>query len=164
MNKLQAFFKDTLLIKRIAFLVAGLAVFRVVSSIPLPLADKETLAQILSQNQLLGIFNLFSGGALHNFSIAMLGVVPFITVSIVLQLLTSVIPKLNSMYNEEGEIGRKKMAQLTRLLALPVCALNATGILFYFKSQGVFPNIDIFHFVVFSYFGCRWIRTCDVDW
>ncbi|MDI9325287.1 MAG: preprotein translocase subunit SecY [Alphaproteobacteria bacterium] len=148
MTYLSSFFKDTFLLKKILFLFVGIILFRVIAAVPLPIADTATLANLLSDNALLGVFNLFSGGALSQFSIAMLGVIPYITVSIIIQLLTSVVPTLHSMYHEEGEIGRSKINQWTRMLAIPVSAINAIGILLYFKSQGIFPSLDVFNFIV----------------
>ena len=147
MNKFIAFFKDIDLLKRFLFLIFALVIFRIIASIPVPQVDTSTLLSLLSGNQLLGVLNIFSGGGLSNFSIGMLGVFPYITVSIVVQLLTVLVPKIHSMYHEEGEIGRKKIGQWTRICSVPVAALNAIGILFYFSSQGVFPSINLFDFI-----------------
>ena len=105
---LKAFLSDTVLLKRYAAVIIGLVVFRLIASVPVPQIDQSTISALLHQNQILGAFNIFSGGGLSNFSIAMLGVFPYITVSIVVQLLTSVSTKIHSLYHEEGEIGRKK--------------------------------------------------------
>ena len=134
--------KDKLLVKRIIFVFIGLILFRSIAAIPIPGVDLGVLQALLQGNEFLGVFNLFSGGGLENFSIAMLGVFPYITVAIVMQLLTSVIPRLHEMYHEEGEIGRKKMAQYTRIISAPVAALNAFGLLIFFQSQFVIPQFD----------------------
>ena len=147
-NVIGSIFADSVLRKRIFFLIAGLVLFRVLSSIPVPGVNIEVLDQVLSQNQFLGIFNIFSGGGLVNFSIAMLGVFPYITVAIVIQLLTSVIPRLHELYHEEGELGRKKMGQYIRVISVPVAILNATGLIFFFQSQGVLPQFDWFEFIL----------------
>ena len=142
MNILKTLFTDKILIKRFFFVLFGLFLFRAIASIPTPGVDLQVLQGILSGNEFLGIFNIFSGGGLENFSIAMLGVFPYITVSIVMQLLTSVIPQLHDMYHEEGELGRRKFLQYTRVISAPVAALNAFGLLIFFQSQLVIPAFD----------------------
>ena len=140
---LKAFFTDNVLLKKYAAVIIGLAVFRLIASIPIPQVDESTISTLLYQNQLLGAFNLFSGGGLSNFSIAMLGVFPYITVSIVVQLLTVVSTKIHSLYHEEGEIGRKKVGQWTRIVTIPVATLNAIGILYYLQSQGAITSMPL---------------------
>ena len=95
--------------RRFSAIIIGLVLFRLIASIPIPQINETMLNALLYQNQLLGVFNVFSGGGLSNFSIAMLGVFPYITVAIVAQLLTVISPRLHSLYHEEGEIGRKKV-------------------------------------------------------
>ena len=140
---LKAFFTDSVLLKKYAAVIIGLAVFRLIASIPIPQIDESTISALLYQNQLLGAFNVFSGGGLSNFSIAMLGVFPYITVSIVVQLLTVVSTRIHSLYNEEGEIGRKKIGQWTRIVTVPVATLNAIGILYYLQSQGAITSMPL---------------------
>lgn len=142
MRKLVLFFKDGFLLKKLAAVVVGLIIFRALASIPIPSIDATAVSGLLLQNQLLGVFNIFSGGGLSNFSIAMLGVFPYITVSIVFQLLTIAFPPLYSMYNEEGEIGRKKFGQWIRIFTVPVTIINSIGILLYFSSQNIIPVLD----------------------
>ena len=144
----RAFFTDTVLLKKYAAVIIGLAVFRLIASIPIPQIDESTISALLYQNQLLGAFNIFSGGGLSNFSIAMLGVFPYITVSIVVQLLTVVSTRVHSLYHEEGEIGRKKIGQWTRIVTVPVATLNAIGILYYLQSQGAITNMPISDFAM----------------
>ena len=140
-TSLKLFFTDSVLTKKFLAVIIGLILFRLLASIPMPQIDEATLGTLLFQNQLLGVFNIFSGGGLSNFSIAMLGVFPYITVSIIVQLLTVVSPRIHSMYHEEGEIGRKKIGQWTRIATVPVATLNAIGILAYFQSQQVIPQL-----------------------
>ncbi len=140
---LKSFFSDTVLLKRYAAVIIGLVVFRLIASVPIPQIDQSTISALLHQNQILGAFNIFSGGGLSNFSIAMLGVFPYITVSIVVQLLTSVSAKIHSLYHEEGEIGRKKIGQWTRIITVPVATVNAIGILYYLQTQGAITNLPI---------------------
>ena len=138
---LKAFFSDTVLLKRYMAVIVGLVLFRLIASVPIPQIDQSTISALLHQNQILGAFNVFSGGGLSNFSIAMLGVFPYITVSIVVQLLTSVSAKIHSLYHEEGEIGRKKIGQWTRIITVPVATVNAIGILYYLQTQGAITNL-----------------------
>ena len=140
---LKAFFSDPVLLKRYAAVIIGLVIFRLIASVPVPQIDESTISALLHQNQILGAFNVFSGGGLSNFSIAMLGVFPYITVSIVVQLLTSVSTKIHSLYHEEGEIGRKKIGQWTRVITVPVATVNAIGILYYLQTQGAITNLPI---------------------
>ena len=140
---LKLFFTDMFLVKKFIAVAIGLLLFRVLASVPVPQIDAATLGALLYQNQLLGVFNIFSGGGLSNFSIAMLGVFPYITVAIIVQLLTVVSPRIHSMYHEEGEIGRKKIGQWTRVATVPVAIINAIGILAYFQSQQVIPQLPI---------------------
>ena len=140
---LKAFFSDPVLLKRYAAVIIGLAVFRMIASVPIPQIDQSTISALLYQNQILGAFNIFSGGGLSNFSIAMLGVFPYITVSIVVQLLTVISPKIHSLYHEEGEIGRKKVGQWTRIVTVPVATVNAIGILYYLQAQGAITNLPV---------------------
>ena len=141
-TRLKIFFTDGFLLKKFAAVLVGLVLFRILASIPVPFIDTTAVSGILFQNQLLGVFNIFSGGGLSNLSIAMLGVFPYITVAIIVQLLTSVFPPIHSMYHEEGEIGRKKLGQWTRIATVPVAILNSFGIILYFSSQNIFPSLD----------------------
>ncbi|MDD9868182.1 MAG: preprotein translocase subunit SecY [Candidatus Campbellbacteria bacterium] len=145
---LSAIATDKILVRRIGFILFGLICFRLLASIPVPGVDTNVLSALLEQNQFLGIFNIFSGGGLENFSIALLGVFPYITVAIVAQLLTSVIPRLHELYHEEGEIGRKKMGQYIRVASVPIAAANAFGLLTYFQTTGVLPELDWFVMLV----------------
>ena len=140
------FFTDGYLLKRYFAILVGLIIFRLLATVPVPGIDSSTVATLLSSNHFLGVFNIFSGGGLSNFSIVMLGVFPYITVSIVGQLLTVVFPQLHSLYHEEGEIGRKKFNQWTRVATVPVALLNSIGILFYFQAQQVIPQLALADF------------------
>ncbi len=108
------------------FIVAViLLVFRLAAIIPVPGLDPSSLKSLFAGNQLFGLLDIFSGGGLSNLSILMLGVGPYITASIVMQLLTMVIPRLEEMQKEEGEAGRRKINQWTRLLTIPLAAIQA---------------------------------------
>src|SRR3989344_521883 len=110
LQKLKLIFTDATLRKRILFVLVALIIFRALAAIPIPGVDALKLVQLFENNQFLGLLNLFSGGGLSNISIVMLGIGPYITASIIMQLLTMVFPKLKALYHEEGEAGRQKVA------------------------------------------------------
>ncbi|HEY9582817.1 MAG TPA: preprotein translocase subunit SecY [Candidatus Paceibacterota bacterium] len=138
LEKLRLLFTDRSLRKRILFVFGALVVFRLLAAIPIPGVSSASLAELLRQNQFLGLLNIFSGGGLANFSIVMLGVSPYITATIIMQLLTMVFPRLKEIYHEEGEAGRKKFSQYSRLLSVPLGMLQGIGLLALIASQGVF--------------------------
>ncbi|MFZ1249513.1 MAG: preprotein translocase subunit SecY [Candidatus Saccharimonadales bacterium] len=128
-----ASFKQGDMRKRIFGVLGILLVFRILAHIPVPLADPQTLKQVLtnlfaSENtpQLLSFINVLTGGALANFSIMIAGLGPYINASIIMQLLTKAIPKLENM-RKDGESGQKKINQYTRLLTLPLAIVQAIG-------------------------------------
>ncbi|PJC25001.1 MAG: preprotein translocase subunit SecY, partial [Candidatus Tagabacteria bacterium CG_4_9_14_0_2_um_filter_41_11] len=104
-QKLKLIFKDPDLRRKIFFVVAMLAIFRLGAAIPIPGVDPVKLHSFLEGNQFFGLLNIFSGGALSNLSIVMLGVGPYITATIIMQLLTMIFPRLKEMYQEEGDAG-----------------------------------------------------------
>lgn len=127
--------------KRILAVLGILLVFRIMAHIPVPLGDSETLRQVLdnlfnSQNtpQLLSFINVLSGGALANFSIMIAGLGPYINASIIMQLLTKAIPKLEAMH-KEGEYGQKKINQYTRILTLPLAIIQSIGAIYLVKQS-----------------------------
>jgi len=147
-TKLKLVFTDKSLRKRIFFVIAILAVFRMFAAIPVPGVDLVALQNFLSTNQFFGLLNIFSGGGLSNLSIVMLGVAPYITASIIMQLLTMIFPKLKEMYQESGEAGRKKFAQYSRLLSVPLAFMQAFGLLSLLASQGAIGNLLLFERVI----------------
>ncbi len=148
LRKLKLVLTDGTLLKRIGFLLFGLALFRLLAAIPVPGVDAFQLEQFFQNNQLLAFLNIFSGGGLSSLSIVMLGVGPFITASIVMQLLTVVFPAIKSMYQEEGEIGRKKFTQYSRLLTLPFAFVQGFGFLFLLQNQGVIASLTPYDFFI----------------
>lgn len=140
-------FADTTLRKRIIFALCMLAIFRFMANIPVPGIDASRLASFFSGNQFLGLLNLFSGGGFSSLSIIMLGVSPYITGSIIMQLLTVIFPPLKAMYQEEGEIGRKKFAQYGRLLTVPLALIQGFGFLTLLTKQGVIAPLDHFELI-----------------
>ena len=117
-------------------------VFRLLSAIPIPGVDANRLAAFLSSNQLAGVLNIFSGGGLSNLSIIMLGVGAYVTSSIIMQVMTIMFPKLKSMYQEEGEAGRKKFTQYSRMLTVPLAAIQGFGLLTLLQRQGALETLS----------------------
>ena len=117
---------------RIAVVLGLLIIFRILAHVPVPVPDNAALATFLrtlfNSNKLLGFADLFSGGALTNFSIVMMGVGPYINASIIMQLMQQVIPSLEALA-KEGESGRQKLNQYTRLLTLPLALIQSVGMI-----------------------------------
>jgi len=142
-QKIKLVLADRNLLMRILFVLGILALFRVGAAIPIPSLDSSSLAAFLSSNQFFGLLNIFSGGGLSSMSIFMLGVGPFITASIIMQLMTLVYPKLKEMYQEDGEAGRRKFSQYSRLLSVPLAGLQGFGLLTLLNQQGVLVGLSL---------------------
>src|SRR3989338_1235335 len=126
-------------------IVLGLLVaYRVLAAIPVPGVNLAQLQQFFNSNQFFGFLNLFSGGGLANLSIAMLGVGPYITATIIMQLLTIVFPKFKEMYYESGAAGQAKFNQYSRMLTVPLALLEAYGFLNLLISQGAINRPTLF--------------------
>lgn len=147
LHKLKIVVSDKAIRNRLLFIIGALFIFRALSTIPIPGVDHAVLEQFFANNQFLGLLNIFSGGGLSNLSIIMLGVGPFITGSIIMQLLTVMSPRMKSLYTEEGEAGRAKFTQYSRLLTLPLAILQGFGFLSLLQSQGVIAGLSTFGFV-----------------
>ena len=143
-EKVKLIWVDPSLRKRILFVLGALMVFRLLSAIPIPGIDTVALSRFLNNNQFFGILNIFSGGGLSNLSIIMLGVGPYITGSIIMQLLTIMVPALKRMYHEEGEAGRKKFTQYSRMLTIPLAAIQGFSLLAILESQKILVNLTMF--------------------
>ncbi len=141
-QKIATVIKDPTIRKRILFTLGALVVFRLLASIPIPGIDAPSLARLLAGNQFFGLLDIFSGGGISKLSIVMLGVGPYITASIIIQLLTMMFPSLKSMMQEEGEAGRQKLSQYSRLISVPLAALQAFGFLALLESQNVIPHLS----------------------
>lgn len=135
---------DTTLRKKVLFVLLILIVFRLLSAIPIPGIDTMQLNRFLSNNQFFGILNIFSGGGLSNLSIIMLGVGPYITGSIIMQLLTIMVPALKKIYHEEGEAGRKKFTQYGRLLTVPLALIQGFSLLAILENQSILVDLTAF--------------------
>jgi preprotein translocase subunit SecY len=127
---------------KILFTLAMLVIFRFVAHVPVPGVDVQALSQAFQQQALLGFLDLFSGGALSNLSVAALGVYPYITASIVMQILTPVVPQLKAM-SQEGEYGRQRINQYTHYLAVPVAIFQGYGQLTLLQQSGVLPFVEL---------------------
>ncbi len=146
-EKLTLAFKLSDLRKKILFVLAMLIIFRLVAAIPVPGVDPARLKDFLAGNQFFGLLNIFSGGVLENLSVVMLGVGPYITASIIMQLLTMIFPRLKELYQEEGEAGRQRFNQYARLLTLPLALLQGYGLLIILIRQQILPPLDLFGYV-----------------
>lgn len=144
-DKVRLVFLDEDLVRRLFFVVLILFLFRLGAHVPMPGVDLERLRFLLegSTGQLLGILNIFSGGGLSNLSIFMLGVSPYITASIVMQLGTIMIPRLKALYHEEGQAGRQKFNQYSRFLTVPLAAIQGFGLLALLERQGVLEALTL---------------------
>lgn len=148
MNRFLQIFKIKDLRKKIFIVVGLLVAYRLLAAIPIPGIDARRLEQFFSSNQLLGFLNIFSGGGLSTLSVAMLGVGPYITATIIMQLLTIIFPRLKEMYYEEGARGQAKFNQFSRFLTVPLAFLQAYGFLALLISQNVVPKPSAFGMIV----------------
>ena len=146
LDKVLLVFKLPDLRKKIFFVLAILVIFRLVAVIPVPGADPVRLKSFLAGNQFFGLLDIFSGGVLQNLSVVMLGVGPYITASIIMQLLTMIFPRLKEMYQEEGEAGRARFNQYSRVLSVPLALLQAYGLLIILSRQQILPPFNFFDY------------------
>ncbi|MDQ5955103.1 MAG: preprotein translocase subunit SecY [Patescibacteria group bacterium] len=145
-QKLTLLFTDKTLRNRLLFVLGALAIFRVLAVIPIPGINAAQLQVFLQNNQFFGLLNLFSGGGLSNLSIVMLGVGPYITASIILQLLTMLVPRLKQLYQEEGEAGRARFSQYTRFLTLPIAIIQGVSFLLILQREAILPGLTPLQF------------------
>src|SRR5581483_471530 len=139
--------------RKVIFTFAMLLVFRILAHIPVPGVNAASLSQFFANNQLMGMLDLFSGGAMTTFSVVAMGVYPYITAQIIMQLLVGTIPALEEL-SSEGEAGRLRINQYINYLTVPLAALQAygTGVLIHNQTQGqLLPN--------FGLFGADWLST-----
>ncbi len=137
-------FKIADLRRKILFTLLILVIFRFIATIPIPGVDREALRLLLEQNQLLGMLNLFSGSTLSNFSIAAMGVYPYITASIIMQLMTPIIPKLDEL-SKEGQQGRQQITKYQHYLTVPLALLQGYGQCILMRQQGVLMDFGLFN-------------------
>ena len=143
--------------RKLLFTLGLLVVFRVAAHVPIPNVNHNALSSVLQSNNLLQMLNIFSGGSLQTFSIVAMGVYPYITASIVMQLLVPIIPALAEL-QKEGEYGRNKINQYTRVLTVPLGLIQGYGqmlALNNFSNVKVFSNFGLFN-------GSTWFQTAAV--
>lgn len=143
-KKIKMFFSDRQLRNRFLFVLGMFVIFRLLATIVIPGVDEIQLQRFLTQNSFFGLLNVFSGGGLAQLSMVMLGVGPYITASIIMQLLTVMFPNLKAMYQDEGEIGRRKFSMYTRYLAVPMAYLSGFGLMVLLEQQGVLSAVSMF--------------------
>lgn len=156
-DKILAIFKNRDLRNKVLFVLAMMIVFRLAANVPIPGVDKEKLENFFQANQFFGLMNVFTGGALENFSIVMLGLGPYITATIIMQLLTLIFPNLKEMYQESGEEGRKKFNQYARLLTVPLAILQSFAMIRLLQSQqalGSLSTLDLITSIITMTAGC----------
>lgn len=141
LSPLQNSWKTPELRRKILLTAFLFIVFRLFAHIPMPGVDRIQLALLFSQNQFLGLLDIFSGGTLVNFSILALGLNPYINASIILQLLTIVFPKLEEL-SKEGEYGREKINQYTRFITVPLAMVQSIGMYALLKNQNIVSSVD----------------------
>jgi preprotein translocase subunit SecY len=153
MNPLANIFKIPELRRRVLFLLGMLFIFRLGAHVPTPGVNAHVMNMLVSQQAggFLGFFDLFSGGALRQFTIFSLGIMPYISASIILQLLTAVIPALEAL-SKEGDAGRKKITQYTRYLTVGICMMQSGGITAWLRTvkvggMAMVPNPDLMFFI-----------------
>ncbi len=142
-RKVKLVLGDESLRNRILFVLAALVVFRILAAIPTPGINVAQLEAFLGNNQFFGLLNIFAGGGFSNLSIVMLGVGPYITASIVMQLMTILIPKLKEMYQEEGDAGRQRFAQYSRYLSVPLAFIQAFSFIILLQQNGIVPQLSL---------------------
>lgn len=147
-HKLKVIFGDSALRMRIAFLFIAFTIFRVLAAIPIPGVDEVRLQQFFANNQFFGLLSVFSGGGFSTLSLVMLGVGPYITASIIMQLGTVIFPSVKRMYTEDGEAGRTKFIALSRTLTIPLAVLQGVAFLSLLETQGIIGGLTSFEFAV----------------
>jgi len=147
-TKIATVFKDPVLKRRIFFTLGALVIFRLLAAIPVPGIDTSTLDKLINSSQFFGMLDLFSGGGISRLSIVMLGVGPYITASIIMQLLTMMVPSLKNMLHEDGEAGRMKLSQYSRVLSVPLAMIQSVGFLILLENQAVIPHLAPFTLLV----------------
>jgi preprotein translocase subunit SecY len=134
--------------RKLLFTAGIFVVFRIFAHIPVAGVNLGALKTLFSQNQFLGLLDIFSGGTLANFSVMALGLNPYINASIILQLLTMVFPKLEEL-SKEGESGRQMINQYTRILTVPLAILQSIGMYALLRSQGIISTLNMINILSF---------------
>jgi preprotein translocase subunit SecY len=141
-SKLKLSFQDKGLRNRLLFVLGALAITRLLAAIPVPGVDAAKLATFFAGSQFFGFLNIFSGSGLSNLSIIMLGVGPYITATVIMQVLTIVSEKIKVMYQEDGQAGRDKFNQISRLITVPIAFVQAFGLLLVLEKSGALASLS----------------------
>lgn len=141
MNTLKSIFTNKDLRKRILFTIVMLLVFRALAHIPMPGVQLSALQDFFARNELFGLLNLFTGGSMENFSLVLMGVGPYITASIIFQLMVVIVPKLEEL-QKEGEQGRQKINQYTRLATVPLALLQGYSMIFLLRQNNILTGLN----------------------
>jgi preprotein translocase subunit SecY len=144
-DKLTAIWRVKEVRNGLLFVFAMMVLFRITAHIPLPGVDLQALHQYFQANQVLGLLNLFSGGTVRNFAVVALGVAPYITASIIFQLLAMIVPRIEEI-QKDGESGQRRINQWTRLLTVPLAMLQAFGLIQILRQSqmGILSRTDAF--------------------
>ncbi len=146
LNKIRQVWQIKDLRNKILFVFAMLVIFRIAAHIPLPGVNIANLKDFFARNEMLGMLNILSGGAMANFSIVAMGIAPYITASIIMQLLTMIVPKLEEL-SKEGSAGRQKINQYSRFLTVPLALIQSYGMLMLLRqsSSTIVENLSFFN-------------------
>jgi len=146
LNKIRQIWQIKDLRNKILFVFVMLVIFRIAAHIPFPGVNVANLKDFFARNEMLGMLNVLSGGAMSNFSIVAMGIAPYITASIIMQLLTMVIPKLEEL-SKEGSAGRQKINQYSRVLTVPLALVQSYGMLMLLRqsSSTVVGDLSFFN-------------------
>ncbi|KXK09060.1 MAG: Protein translocase subunit SecY [Microgenomates bacterium OLB22] len=148
LRKLQLAWRDPAIRKKILITFLLIGIFRIFAFIPVSVIDTDRMRELFASNQFFALLDIFSGGTLVNFSIMALGLGPYITTSIITQLLTIIIPSFEEL-SKEGEYGKYKINQYTRMLAVPITILQSVAMYFLLKNQGILTQLSFFEFLGF---------------
>ncbi|OQX71776.1 preprotein translocase subunit SecY, partial [Candidatus Parcubacteria bacterium 4484_255] len=148
LNKIRQVWQIKDLRKKILFVFTMLIIFRIAAHIPLPGVNAANLKDFFARNEMLGMLNILSGGAMSNFSIVAMGIAPYITASIIMQLLTMIVPKLEEL-SKEGSSGRQKINQYSRFLTVPLALVQSYGMLTLLRqsSSTIIGDLSFFNIV-----------------
>lgn len=147
-HKIALIFGDSAIRNRILFVLGAFAVFRALAAIPIPGVNPIAVEQFFANNQFFGLLSVFSGGGFANLSLVMLGVAPYITGSIIMQLATVIFPKVKAMYTDEGEAGRTRFISISRMITVPLAVIQGVAFLKLLESQGIVEPLTPFLFIV----------------
>lgn len=148
LSKVKLLVKDPQLKRKVLFTLFIFFVFRVFAFLPVPAIDLSKMQALFAQSQFLSLLDMFSGGTLINFSVMALGLGPYISASIIIQLMTAVVPQLERL-SKEGEYGRHKINQYTRFLTVPLTIVQTIGISALLKNQKIITHLSPIEFVSF---------------